>query len=792
MRMTSTVPAATCHLCDLPVGAAPLCADGHAFCCFGCREVYRRFGHAALPDDAGNNVPTTMAEPEGHEAFLRIDGMHCASCELLIERIARQVNGIVAATCSYATSTAKITYDPERIDESELPDILSRAGYRARLSRDSAPEYDERLPLLRLMVAESLAVTVMMLYLAFYYPTHLGLVDVADLEPVHWLAFEAVPVALLVLTTVLVFYVAAPIFRGAWIGLRTGLLNMDNLLAIAILAAYGYSIGQLAVGSLELYFDVAAAIIAVVTLGRYLEQQAKVRATTELSHIMATWTPTARVRRGDGFCTLALAELQPEDRVVIRAGETIPIDGKIIEGQVAVDESLLTGEPFPVNRGPGEHVIGGASIVEGELEIAVGYPVESQLDNLARALWNAQSVRVGAWGMADRVAHFFVPVVLILAVIVTGLMFREGASLGTALLAGMATLIVSCPCTFGLAIPLTSAAGVSTALHNGIIITSADIFEKPARADTIVIDKTGTLSTGEMAVGEVLGPPQVREYAAAVERLSPHPIAKAIAALDSRHTATDIDTHPGKGALATVDGRRAAVGSRSLFASLGWDIPAPLLAEAAMVVPDEGTVSYVGWDGYAQGAIVTHDQLRPGWEKVIDQLKQQGRVVLLTGAEHPGDCQKRMDEVFAGIPPQAKAAVIRQLRTEGSVFMIGDGSNDAPALAAADLGLAFGAPTALAADAADAIIPGNHLEGVFTALGLIHTVRRRIRQNLGWALLYNATAIPLAVSGLLNPLFAALAMSASSLLVVWNSSRSLYRVKSAPNHGGKHSAVTAT
>ena len=167
-------------------------------------------------------------------------------------------------------------------------------------------------------------------------------------------------------------------------------------------------------------------------------------------------------------------------------------------------------------------------------------------------------------------------------------------------------------------------------------------------------------------------------------------------------------------------------------------------------------------------------------------------MVLLTGAEHPGDCQKRMDEVFAGIPPQAKAAVIRQLRAEGSVFMIGDGSNDAPALAAADLGLAFGAPTALAADAADAIIPGDHLEGVFTALELIHTVRRRIRQNLGWALLYNATAIPLAVSGLLNPLFAALAMSASSLLVVWNSSRSLYRAKSAPNHGGKHSAVTAT
>ncbi|HJP22600.1 MAG TPA: HAD-IC family P-type ATPase, partial [Alphaproteobacteria bacterium] len=291
------------------------------------------------------------------------------------------------------------------------------------------------------------------------------------------------------------------------------------------------------------------------------------------------------------------------------------------------------------------------------------------------------------------------------------------------------------------------------------------------RPDVIAIDMTGILSTGDMAVTEVEGPPEMAEYAAAVERLSPHPIAEAIARLDSQRSASDLDIHPGRGAVANVDGRRVAVGGASLFDTLGWEIPGHLTSFAARVGPGHGVVSYVGWDGRLQGVIVTTDQSRPEWEQVVDRLRQHCRVVLLTGAEHPSGYEERFDQVFAGVPPEGKAAVIRGLKSEGAVVMIGDGSNDAPALAAADLGIAFGAPTALAADAADVVIPGDRLERIFTAFELIGTTRRRVRQNLGWALLYNAVAIPLAVSGHLNPLFAAVAMSASSLLVVWNSAR---------------------
>ena len=303
---------------------------------------------------------------------------------------------------------------------------------------------------------------------------------------------------------------------------------------------------------------------------------------------------------------------------------------------------------------------------------------------------------------------------------------------------------------------------MSTALRRGIIFTSADVFEKAPRIDIVALDKTGTLSTGKMTVVETFGPAQAIAFAAAVERGSGHPIARAIARLDDRYDATGLELHPGRGAVARVEGRRVAVGSQALFATLGWEIPQRLAAAAAAAKPAEGAVSYVGWDGMARGAAVTSDRPRPEWQEVVERLRRRVRVVLLTGAEHPSGYEGQVDEVHAGVPPEAKEAVIRRLRAQGTVVMIGDGSNDAPALAAADLGIAFGAPTALAADAADLIITGGRLDRIFDAFDLVGTTRRRVRQNLGWALLYNAVAIPLALSGHLNPLFAALAMSASS------------------------------
>ena len=730
--------------------------------------VYRHFGHIILPDPLTETRETTV-EPEGEVAYLRIDGMHCSSCEILIERLASKIKGIASAKTSYATASAKIIYDPQQINEADLPQLISSTGYKARFSGDEAPAYDYRMPILRLVTAETLAATVMMLYLAFYYPVHLGIVDMAELEPVRWLVHSAAPVVLFILTSIMIFYVAIPIFRGAWVGFRTGILNMDNLLAIAILAAYGFSIGQLYLGTLELYFDVAATIIAVVTIGRYFERDAKEKATSALAEIMDSWTPLARVNRDGSLQKVAIDKLYPAEHVIVHQGELIPADGIIVEGQCAVDESLMTGEPFPVTRVSGDRVLGGTRNIEGSLVMEVGHVVESQLDNLARVLWNAQSTDTGVLNLGDRVARFFVPIVLFLALAVGLWFYSTGASAGSALLASLATLIVSCPCTFGLAIPLTTAVGVNVALRNGIIIASGDAFEKARHIDTIAIDKTGILSTANMSVINVTGPPEVLKYAAAVERLSPHPIAEAIARMDSSHQAQDIEIHAGKGAVAQVDNHRVAVGSKSLFTMLGWELPAHLIATDSL----QAVNSYVGWDGEMYGVITTRDQPRPDWEQTVDRLRKQARIVLLTGAESAGDFEGKFDEIFSGIPPEGKAAVIRQLKSQGVVVMIGDGSNDAPSLAEADLGIAFGAPTALAADAADVIIPGDRLDHIFTTFEILQSIRRRIRQNLAWALLYNAIAIPIAVSGLLNPLFAALAMSSSSLLVIWNSSRSL-------------------
>ncbi len=761
-----------CRLCGAPAPNNPIEVDGHPFCCFGCREVYRTFGADAL-GSAPRAAAAAAPLANGRDAFLHIDGMHCSSCEVLIERLAEQVEGIHTARSSYATSTAKVTYDPEIIDEGDLPQALQATGYRVRLSSEPAPPHDDRLDLLRVLVGVSLAGIVMMIYIAFFYPAHLGLIDPDDLEPVAWLAYDLAPKTMWAITTVLIAYVGAPIFRGAWVGFRARVLNMDNLLAFAILAAYGYSVGQLLEGSHDLYFDVAATITTVVAAGRYFEQGAKAEATARLTGLIQAWAPKARIRWGGDYRLLELEELRAGDYVLVRQGEPVPVDGTVIDGGGAVDEQLMTGEPLPVMRGPGDKVLGGSMLVEGELEIQTGAKIESRMDNLAAILWNVQSTTSGAQGLADRVARVFVPAVVILALIVGLVVQFDTGSAGAALLAGLATLIVSCPCTFGLAIPLTSAAGVSAGLGRGIVVTSADAFEKLPRVDIVAIDKTGTLSAGDMAVVEVIGPPETAALAAAVERLSAHPVARAVASLDDSLSAEDPEVFAGRGVVAKVDGRQVAVGGGRLFEPFGWDVPDDIKTRASARSAGDAVISYVGWDGAIRGAVVTRDRSRPEWDSVIAHLRSRCKVVLLTGAEHPSGYEEHVDGVFAGIPSEAKATVIRQLQRDGWVVMIGDGSNDAPALAAADLGIAFGAPTPLAAEAADVVIPGEGLQRVFEALDLLAAVRRRVRQNLGWALLYNATAIPLAVAGYLNPLFAALAMSVSSLLVVWNSTRGL-------------------
>lgn len=762
----------TCALCGLPTPTPPIRAKGKSFCCPGCAEVFATFGPEIL---SARRADRQEARPvEGAEAYLRVAGMHCSSCEVLIDHLAENIDGIHEVRSSYATSTARVIYDAEKIDAADLPGLLGRTGYRITPRSEPRTARGGNLALLRVVAATSLAAVVMMLNLAFFYPTHLGLVDAADLEPVAWLAYGAAPLAIFVLTSVMVAYVGLPVYRGAIVGLRAGVLNMDNLLAIAILAAYVYSTIQFFRGEMnDLYFDVAAAILTVVTVGRYFEAGARASATRELEALLDAWTPTARVLRDGVRVTVALDELRPGEPFLVGPGEAVALDGTVESGHAAVNVSLLTGEPFPVRLDAGARAQGGTIVIEGEIVVTPDATAESQLQALTRILWEVQSAAPGARGFADRLARAFVPFVLVLAAAVSIWFYASGDGLRAAMLVGLTTLIVSCPCTFGLATPLATAAGVSAALRRGIIFTSADIFERPRAFATVVLDKTGTLSTGAMSVIAHVGAPESRARAAAVERLSPHPIGEAIARLDASLEASEFEAHPGRGVVATVEGQRVAVGSRQLFADLGWNIPDALERDLGRESTGETVASFVGWDGRATGAFLTRDTERAGWREFVARIRTDARVVLLSGAEHANGYEAAFDAVHLGVPPEAKAAIVRHYRSRGAVAMIGDGSNDAPALAEADLGVAFGTPTALAAEAADMVIPGDDLGKVFDALALARTTRRRIRQNLGWALLYNATAIPLALTGLLNPLFAALAMSSSSLLVIWNSSRGL-------------------
>lgn len=786
-RPVSDRVATNCSLCGLPMPRQAVHAGGHDYCCIGCREVARLLGGQTPGAERGeaasaehSATSAASAEPAGQEAFFHVEGMHCASCERLLGLVGSRVDGVLAVYTSYLTGTARVVYDPARVDAAALAARLSVGGYRLRPRGEAAPEYDEGIDLLRMLAGCCLGSAVMMLSFVFIYPLHAGWVSAQDYAAIAWLAFTLVPNALFVLATLQVFVVGAPILRSAAAALRVRGLNMDVLLALAILSAYAYSVCQLRGDPVDSYFDVATGVVAVVTIGRFLERGAREAALRQIASLLQAAPLRACVVRAGECFFCAADELRPGDRVVVRAGETIPADGRVVDGAGAVDESLLTGEPFAAARSGGATVLGGSVLLDGRIEIDLGERVSSRIVELAQVLWNAQARPATAPGRTERLAQRFVVLVLGAAVLVGAAFLAAGATPQRALLAALATLIVSCPCTFGLALPLTIASATSAALRRGILITRPELFERGTRVDIVAVDKTGTLSTGDMEVCSVTGPPELAAVAAALERDAPHPVARAIARLDDRWIARDVSAEPGRGVSGLVGGRRAAVGSRALFDVLGWTVPEALgalpasgAASQAEATESAGIVSFVGWDGVVRGAIVTRDQPRPRWESVVQRLRRRGRVVLLTGAAGAEGYAHAFDDVFSGVPPEAKAAVVRQLRRRGRVAMVGDGSNDAPALAEADLSIAFGAPTPLAVQAAAIVIAGQRLEIVADALDIVDAARRRVGANLAWALSYNAIAVPLAMTGLLNPLGAALAMTASSVLVVWNATRPL-------------------
>ncbi len=823
--MNSTDPTdadrAGCSLCELPTPSPPVTdadVDGE-FCCRGCLEVGRALGdadgaEAAAIEDAVAGEGRSIEAVEGEDAFLAVDGMHCATCEAFLEGRATAVDGVHAAEASYASDAVRLVYDPDRVDPDALPDLLSGFGYVARErgsgGDDGVPDND--VALVKFLIGGGMfGMMAMIWYAIFLYPQYFGYPPVVELG-----TFDGLYVYLNIwlMASFVLFYTGYPILRGAYVSLRAGMPNMDLLVAVAALAAYAYSTLALAVGRTDLYFDVSIAVVLVVTGGTYYEGVVKRRATGLLSEL--TERQVAEARRHPDGDSVPIEEVEAGDRLLVRAGERVPLDGTVREGSAAVDESLVTGESLPVGKSPGDFLRGGTVVTDAPLVLEVGEGAESTLDRLVELLWTVQSARPGVQRLADKLATIFVPLVLVVATVVAAAMLATGSTFTAAMLVGLTVLIVSCPCALGLATPLAIASGVRDAAERGIVVVAETIFEDAPAVDVVALDKTGTLTTGSMAVdgvhpGEGVDPSEILRRAAAVERLSEHPIAEAIvAAADGNELSTDggVDVGgPGsdgvgkrrqandglsagtdavdvegfererRGVTGRVGGERVVVGHPDLLADRGLTVTGALVARIDRIRADGDVPVVVGWGGRARGVIAVGDAPREEWREAVETLAAGRQVVLLTGDEGAAADRFRavdgIDEVFAGVPPEAKAETVRRLRSRGTVAMVGDGSNDAPALAAADVGIAMGSGTKLATDAADAVVVGDDLGAVAETLEIAGGTNRRIRQNLGWAFVYNGIAIPLAITGLLNPFLAAVAMATSSTLVVLNSSRSL-------------------
>lgn len=729
---------------------------------------------------------------------LEIGGMTCASCATRIERKLNRIEG-VTATVNYATEKARV--HATGVDTATLIATVAAAGYtatepappRASATTDAAPPVDREAAQLRfrLIVSATLALPVALL----------SMIPALQFTNWQWLA--------LTLASPVVVWGAWPFHRAAATNARHGAATMDTLISVGVIAAFGWSlyalffgtagmpgmhmtfafIGRSASGTNDIYLEVASAVTVFILAGRYIEARAKKQSGAALQALLELGAKDATVLRDGVEQRVPAASLVPGDTIVVRPGEKIATDGLIVDGASAVDLSMITGESVPTEVAPGDRVIGATVNVGGRLVVQVTrVGADTELARIARMVEDAQSGKAQAQRLADRVSAIFVPVVIGLALATFAGWLIFGGSVEAAFTAAVATLIIACPCALGLATPTALLVGTGRGSQLGIIIRGPQVLEQTRTVDTILLDKTGTLTTAKMAVASAVpfngtSLADLLATAASLEHGSEHPVARAIvdhalAQGASLGSAEGFLTHAGQGVQAVVDGRAALAGRTSWLAD-SWAValPADAAATAASSEGEGATVIAVAWDGSFRGLITVRDTVKSSSAEAINRLRALGlRPVLLTGdnagAAQSVASQVGIDEVHAGVTPQGKLELVHRLQAEGHVVaMVGDGVNDAAALAAADLGIAMGSGTDAAISASDITIVGGDLLVVADAVRLSRRTLRVIKGNLFWAFAYNVAAIPIAMLGLLNPLLAGAAMAFSSVFVVTNSLR---------------------
>ncbi|MGO8797361.1 MAG: heavy metal translocating P-type ATPase [Candidatus Sulfotelmatobacter sp.] len=831
-----------CDLCGLGCGKHPLRQhigeSERFFCCLGCTNVFLilwesgaiRAGQdirqtqlfqrslqlglisTGASEDAKANSASTAASDEATEKLLlHVTGMWCTSCAWLIEHALAAMPGVVRVEASFASDLVNLQYHPQMMPPEFILRRIDSLGYKARnyAAGTNAADAERRDLLIRTGLAAFLWANVMSFSLVLY---------AGYFEQISGSVRRGLPFLLMVLATPVVFYCAQPILRLAWRGLLNRTIRMEALLALGILAAYGYSVVQTFRGEIHLYFDTATVIVALVLAGKLIEHGAKGKASSWITLLHSMMPNKVRLLADGSEHFVSVNALAPGETFVVKAGERIPADGLVSEGVSHTDESLLSGESRPVSKHPGETVAAGSINLDGVLTVqATKSASDSTLSRIIALVEQALSNRSALERSVDCVSRIMVPCVVLIA----SLTFFSAWIIGNvtpaqALMRAITVLVIACPCALGLATPLAVTAAYGSASCQGILIRDSRVLETLRKVDTVLLDKTGTVTEGKFSLLELVpcrhsatavlagaaagvsrffsderpssdsvsrkADTEVLSLLASVERYSEHPLGTAVAEFARQQgtnlrPATSIEIHKGRGITGIVDGKHFFTGNRRLVREFGVWIDEAMEKQACGWEEEGKTVAFVGWDGSLRAFAIFGDRVKPEALDFTAELRRRNIKVLLVSGDAPATT--KWTASYLGIEsceseaaPEEKAEVVRRLQERGAVVaVVGDGINDAPALARADLGIALGSGTDIAMQAAAIVLMNGSLHKILDVFDLSQKTMRVVRQNLFWAFIYNTIGITLAVAGLLNPIMAASAMLLSSLSVVGNSMR---------------------